>query len=233
MKINLLLVALSCCTTSLCFADFKGNVVAIRDGGSVIVQTKGQDVVVKLNSIVTPYPNQNLYAQSRIVAERIFMGRPVNVITNDKISRGGCVYGELVSDGINLNEALLMTGYAWLFNEKEASEHYRQIQNINKNAKKGLFDPDNHFQFNAISFTPNYFFRECLAKGVKVPLEEQSAFVAESEHFGFGYSVRSVIIGVLMGILLLLGLFYVDRLGLDLDLAKHFKRKGNVSDDFK
>ena len=74
MKINSLLFAITLFSVSQANADFKGNVIAVRDGGSVIVNSNGQDIVVKLNSIVTPYPNQSLYVQSRFVAERIFMG---------------------------------------------------------------------------------------------------------------------------------------------------------------
>lgn len=232
MKINSLLFAITLFSVSQANADFKGNVIAVRDGGSVIVNSNGQDIVVKLNSIVTPYPNQSLYVQSRFVAERIFMGRNVNVITNNT-PNNGCVYGELISDGANLNEALLMSGYAWLFNKNAAPERYKNIQDQVEKMQRGIFSPDSHFLFNTISLTPSYFFKECLASSVKVPISEQHAFVAERDRFGFGYSLRSLIVGFLLGVGLLIFVFYIDRLGLDLDLTKHFKRKNRNGDGFK
>jgi endonuclease YncB( thermonuclease family) len=232
MKINSLLMAITLFGVTHANADFKGNVIAVRDGGSVIVNSNGQDILVKLNSIVTPYPNQSLYVQSRFVAERIFMGRNVNVITNNTPANG-CVYGELISDGANLNEALLMSGYAWIFNKNTASERYINIQNQVEKMQRGIFSPDSHFQTNTISLTPSYFFRECLAASVKVPISEQYDFVAERDKFGFGYSIRSLIIGFLLGVSLLIFVFYIDRLGLDIDISKYFKRKKRDNDGFK
>ena len=58
-------------------------------------------------------------------------------------------------------------------------------------------------------------------------------FVAERDKFGFGYSLRSLIVGFLLGISLLIFVFYIDRLGLDLDLTKFFKRKNRDGDGFK
>lgn len=235
MKINLTLIPLAFLCIAQAHADFKGNVVAVRDGGSVIVNTNGQDILVKLNSIVTPYPNQNLYSQSRLVYERIFLGRTVNVVTNNN-PNNGCVHGELLSDGVNLNEALLLTGYAWLFNKNNAPARYRLIQENNEKIKTGLFNPDHHFQFNSISLTPSYFFKECLASSAKVPISEQYEFVAERDKYGFGYSLRSIVLGVALGVLLLFSLFYVDKLGIDLDLSRHFKyfnRKKKDADEFK
>lgn len=230
MKIKLLFIAVAILSATQAKADFKGTVLSIRDGGSVIVNSNGQDIVVKLNSIATPYPNQNLYAQSRVVSERIFLGRNVNVITNNNPSNG-CVHGELISEGINLNEALLLTGFGWLFNESTAPARYRAIEEENKKLQRGLFNPDYHFQFNSISSTPSYLYKECLAASAKVPISQEHAFLAEQNKYGFGYSIKSVIIGILLGIGLLMGLFYFDRLGLDINLSKHFKRKKRDGDD--
>ena len=230
MKIKLLFIAVAILSATQAKADFNGTVLSIRDGGSVIVNSNGQDIVVKLNSIATPYPNQNLYAQSRVVSERIFLGRNVNVITNNN-PNNGCVHGELISEGINLNEALLLTGFGWLFNESTAPARYRAIEEENKKLQRGLFNPDYHFQFNSISSTPSYLYKECLAASAKVPISQEHAFLAEQNKYGFGYSIKSVIIGILLGIGLLMGLFYFDRLGLDINLSKHFKRKKRDGDD--
>lgn len=230
MKINLLIIAISALAITQAKADFVGTVSEIRDGGSVIVNSKGQDIVVKLNSIVTPFPNQGMYSQSRLVAERIFVGRDVNVVTNNN-PNNGCVQGELLSGGVNLNEALLLTGYAWLFHKESAPERYRIIEDQNIKLQKGLFNPDYHFHFNNISLPPSYFYKECLATSAKVPLSDQYNYLAEQDKYGFGYSIRSVLIGIFLGSMMLIGLFYVDNLGLDLSISKHFKIKKKKGDD--
>lgn len=233
MKIKLLFIAIAVLGVTQSKADFKGTVLSIRDGGSVIVNSNGQDVLVKLQAITTPFPNQNLYSQSRLVAEKILIGRNVIVITNNN-KNSGCVNAELISDGTNLNEALLLTGFAWLFDANNAPTRYQVIEGENKKLRRGLFNPDYHFQFNSISSTPSYLYKQCLATSAKVPLSEQHDFIAEQNKYGFGYSVKSILIGILLGFGLLIGLFYFDNLGLDLNLTKYFKpKKRDNNDGFK
>lgn len=233
MKINLLLLAVGFISFTQANADFKGSITAVRDGGSVIVNSQGRDILVKLNSVVTPYPNQNLYSQSRIVAENVLLGRNVNVITSNNPS-SGCVYGELIGGGVNLNEALLMTGFAWVYNKNTAPDRYKFIQEQNEKNAKGIFNPDSHFQFESISLTPSYFFSDCLATSDNVPISEQQAFVEERDKFGFVYSIKILILGVILGLFLLYGLFYYDNLGLSLNLSEKFKiKKKNDNDGFR
>lgn len=230
MRNKVLIFATSLIASSYLYADFKGNITEVLDGGRVVVQSGSKDVIVKLNSIATPFPNQHLYEESRQIADHILLGKTVNVVTNNNMNEN-CINGELLSDGINLNEALLRTGFAWLPNKENAPFKYVSIQNENELLQKGLFKPESRFQFNGIPLVGTHMVDNCLVSLNKTPIEKQVHFIAERDKYGFGYSVRAVIVGLFLGLVVLIGVLWFDRLGLNLDLAKHFKPKKKGDDD--
>lgn len=230
MEKKLLIFATSLIFSSHLYADFKGSVTEVLDGGSVVVHSDSKDVVVKLNSIVTPFPNQNLYDESKQIAEKIFVGRDVTVITNNNMN-SSCIHGELISDGVNLNEALLHTGFAWLLDPNSSPQRYVGIENQNRDLKKGLFREESRFQFHGIGLLPHHMMEKCLVSTSKNPIEAQAHFVAERDKYGFGYSVRAVAVGAFLGLVALLLLLWFDNLGLDLGISKYFKAKKKKDDD--
>ena len=72
-------------TSAISHANFTGTVVDVLDGGRVVVNTGEENKVVKLKALTTPFPNQNMYLQSRTVLDRIFLNRSVTVVTENKI----------------------------------------------------------------------------------------------------------------------------------------------------
>lgn len=204
-------------------ADFQGTVVDVLDGGRVVVNTGDRNAVVKLRSIITPFPNQNLYPQSREIFEKVMMNRAVSVHTKNTLD-DTCINGELVSNGINLNEALLMTGFAWIFNEAEATENYKAIEGQNKLNAVGLWKPEYHFIFNDIPLPPSLLLQSCITTGVfNTPVEEQIAFAKDLEKYNFFTALYSIIFGVLFGLALWWGVHKFDNAGFD--LLKHFRKK--------
>ncbi|NNH78816.1 hypothetical protein HLH17_14420 [Acinetobacter sp. ANC 5380] len=234
MNKKVLIFAMGFIASSQIYADFKGSIIEVLDGGRVVVHSNTKDVVVKLNSIATPFPNQSLYSQSRQVAEHILLGRDVTVITNENTSQN-CINGELISNGINLNESLLYTGFAWLHNKESAPVRYLDIERQNEVAQKGLFKPESRFQFNSVPLVGQHMVDNCMVVTNRTPIDAQYLFVAERDKYGFGYSIRAIVIGVFLGLVALIGLFWIDNLGLNLGLSKHFKpkkKKGDDSDGF-
>lgn len=229
MKIKSTVLLISILWSGVASANFSGNVIDVMDGGRVVVSTGDKNVVVKLRSIVTPFPNQVLYAQSRQVFERIMMHRPVTVVT-DNTNEDVCIEGELISHGVNLNEALLMTGFAWIFNQETATESYRQIEGYNQAAGVGLWKPEYHFKFSDIALTPNMLVASCITKGVhNVPLEDQPFFAADSSKYNFFATIKCIAIGVILGLLLWFGIHKFDEAGFD--LLKPFRKKKKKEDD--
>ena len=117
MKIKLLFIAVAILSATQSKADFKGTVLSIRDGGSVVVNSNGQDIVVKLNSIATPYPNQNLYAQLKS-NHLIISEKPGDYVpqAKDFPSRNRLIAGlsesVVVTEAEKRSGAMITVGYA-------------------------------------------------------------------------------------------------------------------------
>ena len=212
-------------TSAISHANFTGTVVDVLDGGRVVVNTGEENKVVKLKALTTPFPNQNMYLQSRTVLDRIFLNRSVTVVTENKME-DRCIRGELMSNGINLNEALLLTGYAWIFDSAESTENYNQIESLNKSSGVGLWNPNFHFVFNDISLPPSTMLNICLTNGFSdTPEEDQYAFFAEKNKFNYALALKGILIGSVIGVLCWFGLMRFDRSGFD--FFRFFRKKKN------
>lgn len=229
MKIKSTVLVLGLICSGVANADFQGSVIDVLDGGRVVVNTGGRNVVVKLRSIVTPFPNQNLYPQSRQVFERVVLNRQVSVRTDNGID-DTCVHGELLSNGVNLNEALLMTGFAWVFNPADATPQYMAIEEHNKLNKVGLWKPEYHFRFNDIALPPTIMVSSCISKGFfNTPEEEQIVFAQDNQKYNFFETIKCIFIGLFLGLGLWWGVHKFDNAGFD--LYKHFRKKPKKKDD--
>lgn len=218
-----LLFGLISFTSSSLYADFNGVVQDVRDGGVILVNTDGRDVLVKLDSIVTAFPNQNAYSNSRTVFERVFLNKEVTVLTSNNLN-DSCIFGEVLSNGANLNEALLMTGYAWVLSDN-APAKYMEIENFNRINNIGLFNPDLHFQFSSISFPVTGYDRSCLIKNQIVPIDKQYDFNNEANKYGFLYSLKCIFAGLIGGLLIWKLIFFIDGLGIEFNIFDKFKKK--------
>lgn len=229
MKIKSTVLGLTLLCSGVANADFQGKIVDVLDGGRVVVYTDGRNEVVKLRSIITPFPNQNLYSQSRSVFERVMLDRDVVVKTENSLD-DTCIHGELISNGINLNEALLMTGFAWIFNEAEATPSYLNIEERNKMNVVGLWKPEYHFTFNDISLPASQMVSSCITTAVfNTPEEEQIAFAKDNSKYNFLTTLQLIIFGILLGLFLWWGVHKFDNAGFD--LLKHFRKKPKKDDD--
>lgn len=229
MKIKSTVLVLGILCSGVANADFQGTVIDVMDGGRIVVNTGGRNVVVKMRSIITPFPNQNLYPQSREIFERIMLNRQVSVQTNNSLD-DTCVHGELISNGVNLNEALLMTGFAWIFNEEEATASYRDIEERNKINEVGLWKPEYHFKFNDIALPPTLMVNSCIATGVfNTPEEDQIVFAQDNHKYNFFTAMKCLFIGLLLGLGIWWGVHKFDNAGFD--LFKHFRKKPKKDED--
>ncbi|WP_436659853.1 thermonuclease family protein [Acinetobacter sp. P1(2025)] len=214
--------------TTASFADFSGKVVEVGDGGRIAVDTGKQTVQVNLRSLLTPFPNQSVYDQAKIVGENIFLGRNVSVVTKNKIG-DRCISGEVYSNGINLNETLLMTGYAWIFDQSAATQRYLDIEAQNHSANIGLWNPDYHFLFSSIPDDASQLLSSCIVQGIPVTDEkDQKAFYAEKHRFTFTLWVQVFVFSLIFGVALWVFIFWFDNKGFSISiLPKRKKKKGD------
>jgi hypothetical protein len=213
MNTKSVLLVFSLFSSGTVFANFNGTVIDVLDGGRVVVSANDRLVVVKLNSLITPFPNQNLYPQSRQVFENVMLNKNVTVITKNEMD-DRCVYGELFDRNANLNLALLMTGFAWIFNENEATQDYFQVEEYNKINQVGLWKPENHFKFNDITLTPEMMVNDCITHGLGgIPIKDQPQLEREDSKWGYFSAFKTVMWSVLFGCFIWFGVHLINERG--------------------
>lgn len=112
---------------------FTGKVIAIKDGDTFEVLLDGQPERVRLAEIDCPEKAQPFGMKARQYASDLCFGKTVTVSAGGKRDRYGRVVGTVVTaDGINVNEALVMAGYAW---------HYKDYSD---NAQLGVLEDQAH-----------------------------------------------------------------------------------------
>jgi endonuclease YncB( thermonuclease family) len=96
---------------------FKGKVVYVVDGDTIIVLQDERQVRVRPASIDRPERGQAFGRQAKYATTALAVGKRVTVVVDGR-DRNGRILGEvLLPDGVSLNRELVRTGWAW---------HYRQ-----------------------------------------------------------------------------------------------------------
>lgn len=203
-----------CLLSPLASANFSGVVTGVHDGGRIEILSQGKTVLVNLSGIALPFANQSMHSQSHLIAEKLFLNKSVQVITKNDAG-GSCIYGEIFSNGLNLNETILQTGFAWVYDSSLTTERNNLIDTRNRQSKIGLFLPDYHFNPQAISLPPLQLMQQCFIYRKKVPLNEQIDFMTEMNQFDGGSATMDIIWGIILGLVLWFSLFYFDKLGID------------------
>ncbi len=121
--------------------EFSGNVVGVADGDTIDVLREGAEVTVRLHGVDTPEKRQPYGRQAKKFTVSMVFGRQVRVNVVD-IDRYGRTVGIVVrvSDGVELNEALVAAGYAWWY-RKYAPDDKRleALERLARAGKKGLW----------------------------------------------------------------------------------------------
>ena len=103
----------------LLLTDIQGEVVAVKDGDTVVVLVDKTPVTVRLASIDAPEKKQPFGQQSKAALSAMVLGKQIRVVTSGR-DRYGRTIGTLYDDEMNVNSEILRTGFAW---------HYRRFSN--------------------------------------------------------------------------------------------------------
>ncbi len=130
---------------SVVFA-FTGKVVSVADGDTVTVLTKDKaQVKIRLYGIDCPEKAQDFGTKAKQFTADMVFGKMVDVEPVDQ-DRYGRTVGLLTVDGMNVNEAILKAGYAWVYNQycrKAFCSDWQAIQDAVQKARIGLWShPD-------------------------------------------------------------------------------------------
>ena len=102
-------------TSTISGKKISGKITKVSDGDTVILtDNNGKKRRIRLNGIDCPEIGQEYGAEARKYVEKIALGKytSVEIVGKDQYKR---ILGILYVDGINVNEALLKDGLAWVY----------------------------------------------------------------------------------------------------------------------
>jgi len=141
--ISIILLLLLIPSTSLAFT---GKVVSVADGDTVTLLTEGKSQIkVRLYGIDCPEKAQAFGTKAKRFTANLVFGKQVVVDPIDQ-DRYGRTVGVLSVQGVNLNEAILKTGYAWVYTRycrKSFCSGWQEIQEAAQAGHLGLWSNPN------------------------------------------------------------------------------------------
>ena len=96
----------------LLLTDLQGEVVAVKDGDTVVVLVDKTLVTIRLASIDAPEKKQPFGQQSKAALSSLVFGKTIRVVTSGK-DRYGRTIGTLYDGETNVNDEMIATGMAW------------------------------------------------------------------------------------------------------------------------
>ena len=123
-------------------APFTGKVVGVKDGDTIEVLHQGRGVKVRLAHIDAPEGGQPFgNAARQRLSDRCF-GRVVRVEQTGRPDRYGRLIAVIHCNGVNLNKAMVLEGYAWHFTKYSKDVSYTIAEGQARAARRGLWvDP--------------------------------------------------------------------------------------------
>jgi len=117
------------------------KVVGITDGDTIKVLIEGQQVKIRLYGIDAPESKQAFGRKAQMALKQITSGRKITIKTVDH-DRYGRVVALVYADGMNVNEIMASSGYAWVYPQycKESfCREWKQKERLAKANKNGLW----------------------------------------------------------------------------------------------
>lgn len=117
------------------------RVVGVSDGDTIRVVANGQEARVRLHGIDAPERGQDFGTVATKGLRSLLTGRQVSIEQTD-IDRYGRTVAIVYADGLNVNEAMLTNGWAWVYPKyclQGFCEQWRQMEAAARADKKGLW----------------------------------------------------------------------------------------------
>jgi endonuclease YncB( thermonuclease family) len=117
----------------------EGKVVGISDGDTFKILADGnQTIKVRLHGIDAPEKKQDYGNQAQQKLSELIFSKQVQVVKKNE-DRYGRLVGVVYVGGLNVNEELLRTGYAWHYHEYDKSEQWETLQQQAMKKRSGLW----------------------------------------------------------------------------------------------
>lgn len=124
--------------------EFKGVVVNVIDGDSIVVKNGDNDEEIRLINIDAPELNQQYGRWAKDYVTMFTRGREVTVRHNRQYIPGKALVGEVfLEDGASLNEMMVSEGVAWFDSIHFKNEKTKILEEKARNSRKGLWRQNN------------------------------------------------------------------------------------------
>lgn len=126
--------------------EFKGTVVKIIDGDSIVVKNGDKEEEIRLADIDTPEKEQTYGKWAKEYVAMFTRSREVTVKHQGQHAPGGALIAEVIlEDGASLNKMMVSEGVAWYDSQHFNDEKYKTLEDKAKSSRKGLWrqkDPE-------------------------------------------------------------------------------------------
>ncbi|MDD5306737.1 MAG: thermonuclease family protein [Deltaproteobacteria bacterium] len=123
--------------------EISGEVVAVLDGDTIDVLSRGKATRVRLAGIDCPEKSQRFGMQAKKLASSLCFGRSVRVRATAVDRYGRTVGFVTLPDGRSLNDEMLRAGLAWWYRDYSKDERLGALEREARLARRGLWvDPD-------------------------------------------------------------------------------------------
>lgn len=122
---------------------WSGKVVGVSDGDTVTVMRAGRGVKIRLAEIDCPEKRQPYGRAAKLFTSELCYGKIVTVkpVTMDRYGR--VVAWIILPDGENLNELLVVEGFAWQYRKYSRSKRLAQLEADARRGGRGLWREPN------------------------------------------------------------------------------------------
>ncbi len=119
-----------------------GTVVSVIDGDTIIVLADGARLKIRLNGIDCPERAQ-AYGQKAKEFSLSFAAQKAASVTVRDVDRYGRYVGDVIVDGISLNERLVEAGLAWHYRQYSDDATLARLEREAREAGRGLWKDAN------------------------------------------------------------------------------------------
>ena len=120
-------------------SEFRGAVVAVRDGDTIVVRRRGRKVRVRVFGVDCPEHDQAFGAQATAFTRDHTAGRQVTIEVRDRDMYGRTVGEVILPDGENLGTELIRAGLAWHYRHYSHSPALDALEAEARAAHRGLW----------------------------------------------------------------------------------------------
>ncbi|MBF0190584.1 MAG: thermonuclease family protein [Magnetococcales bacterium] len=126
-----------------CADEWRGRVVRIQDGDSLVVSREGRQEKVRLAGIDTPEQGQPYAGEAKALTQRLVEHRTVRVVDKERDRYGRLVAWVTPLDGEELGAALVRAGLAWQHPYYSRDPELKRLEQEARRRGIGLWaDPD-------------------------------------------------------------------------------------------